>query len=214
MKIRFDANGAHLFDRRSGMNALLDNLALPPSVWQPMPRFVSIALTNACDLACLFCYAPKHRANLSLERVVSWAHELDRGGCLGIGFGGGEPTLYPRFSTLCKRITEETELAVSFTTHGHHLTKELAAELSGNVHFMRVSMDGVRDTYTSIRGRPFAELLEKLDVAKTIAPFGINYVVNSDTVACLDEAAEAIRLEMIKSRSLSRPKKKSASSSV
>lgn len=189
MKVRRDENGIQLFDRRSGLNILLDEVSVPLAARHTAPRFVSIALTNACDLNCYFCYAPKNAARLDLESVVAWAKELDNDGCLGLGFGGGEPTLHPEFTRICRRVTEETHLAVSFTTHGQRLTEQLAEELRGAVHFVRISVDGVGATYERIRGRPFQALLAKLDLVRTIAPFGVNYVVNSETIGDLDAAA-------------------------
>ena len=151
---------------------------------------MSVALTNACDLHCSFCYAPKFAARLDSQDVIKWATELDRGGCLGIGFGGGEPTLHPDFVTLCQRVAADTQLAVTFTTHGHRLTDAIVSRLTGAVHFMRISMDGVGETYTRIRNRPFSTLIEKLTLAQRISPFAINYVVNAHTIDDLDSAAK------------------------
>ena len=189
MKVRRDANGVHFFDRHTGLNVLLHEMRVskPEQAWAP--RFMSIALTNACDLSCRFCYAPKHVATLDQEDVITWAIELDRGGCLGVGFGGGEPTLHRHFISLCKRVSMSTKLAVSFTTHGHRLSVRMAERLAGYVHFVRVSMDGTFYTYTQIRGRQFTELVKKLKLIRQIAPFGVNYVVNSTTIDELDVAA-------------------------
>ena len=180
----------HLFDRESGLNVLFDEVKVPSRWHTPFPRFMSMALTNACDLRCSFCYAPKFTARLDSRAAVTWAAELDKGGCLGLGFGGGEPTLHPDFVSLCQRVAEETQLAVTFTTHGHRLTDDKVSRLAGAVHFMRISMDGVGETYTRIRNRPFGALIEKLALARKISPFGVNYVVNSNTVRDLDSAAK------------------------
>ena len=51
-------------------------------------------------------------------------------------------------------------------------------------------MDGVHDTYEKIRNRPFKKLLEQLQLVSDTAPFGINYVVNAETISDLDEAIE------------------------
>ena len=189
MKVRRDQSGVHFFDRECGLNVLLDEVDIPLHERAWAPRFVSIALTNACDLHCRFCYAPKHVARLDVDSIVAWAIELDKGGCLGVGFGGGEPTLHPNFARLCQRVATETQLAVSFTTHGHRITEALAEQLDGAVHFVRVSMDGAGDTYERIRGRSFEALLEKLRLVRAIAPFGVNYVVNDETIGELDAAA-------------------------
>jgi hypothetical protein len=124
-----------------------------------------------------------------MDRVAAWAAELDRAGCLGVGFGGGEPTAYRQFAPLCTRIAESTSMAVTFTTHGHRLTPALIAALRGSVHFTRLSVDGIGATYERLRGRPFAAVVSAAALLGSLAPFGINTVVNGDTVGELDDIA-------------------------
>lgn len=190
MKFRSGPNGVHLFDRHSGLNVLLDELRPEEAVWSTSPRQVSIALTNACDLHCAYCYAPKHKASLHTAQVLGWLKELDAEGCLGVGFGGGEPTLHPDFVDICKRTARETQLAVTFTTHGHRLTPQLVERLKGSIHFARISVDGVGRTYEEQRGKQFASLLRGMESIATLSPFGINVVVNERTVSELDAMSE------------------------
>lgn len=189
-RIRYGPAGTHVFERASGLNILIDEVRPPPSEWATAPRQVSIALTNACDLTCPHCYAPKTRGTLEFDLLKGWLDELDANGAIGIGFGGGEPTLYPRFAELCRHAAEKTGLAVTFTTHGHHLEEELIAALQGNVHFVRISMDGVGATYEALRGRSFDALQARMVGLKQLAPFGINYVVNAQTFPELDAATQ------------------------
>ncbi len=177
-----------MFNRQTGANLLIDEISIPSSNWSAAPRHISIALTNACDLSCSYCYAPKTRAELKLDTVIAWLHELDKNGTLGVGFGGGEPTIYPHFAKLCHYTERNTGLAVSFTTHGHHLTRNLLSSISGCVHFVRVSVDGLGNTYERLRKRSFISLTERIDALSAIVSFGINYVVNEDTVDELDRA--------------------------
>lgn len=193
MKSRSGPNGVHLFDRRSGLNVLLDELRPEEAVWSTAPRQVSVALTNVCDLHCAYCYAPKHKASLHTDQVLGWLKELDTQGCLGIGFGGGEPTLHPDFVDICKRAAGETQLAVTFTTHGHRLTSQLTQRLKGSVHFARVSVDGVGHTYEEQRGKRFDSLLRGVEAIADLSPFGINVVVNENTVSELDALCELAR---------------------
>ncbi len=190
MKSRISPNGLHIFDRHSGLNVLLDELRPEKEAWSLSPRQVSIALTNVCDLQCVYCYAPKHKAALHLEQVLTWLKELDAEGCLGVGFGGGEPTLHPDFVEICKRAAGETQLAVTFTTHGHHLTSQLVECLKGSIHFARISVDGVGQTYEEQRGKPFSSLLQGIELIADLSPFGINVVVNEQTVPELDAISE------------------------
>lgn len=189
-KLRFSSAGAHFFDRSSGWNILVEEIAAPGEMWARAPRQVSIALTNRCDLSCEYCYAPKSRDTLDTDLVKKWLRELDENGAIGVGFGGGEPTLHPGFVDLCRYASESTNLAVTFTTHGHHLTDELLGDIRGHVHFVRISMDGVGATYEALRGRSFTKLCDRVRAVKKIAPIGLNLVVNTSTFTDLPAMAE------------------------
>ncbi len=163
---------------------------MPPNLWSRSPRQVSIALTNACDLKCAFCYAPKVSAILETSIICRWLVELGDHGCLGVGFGGGEPMLHPALPVLCDFATQSTRLAVTITTHGHQITEPLAEALSGNVNFIRLSVDAVGSEYERIRGRSFGSLRKKICLIRTVSPFGINCVVNSMTVNSLNAISQ------------------------
>ena len=186
MKIRTGPDGHHFFDRRTGINVLIDEVRPAEESWSRAPRQVSIALTNVCDLQCSYCYAPKTRATLTADQVLAWLIELDEAGCLAVGFGGGEPTLHPQFAEICQRAARETKLAVTFTTHGHRLTDHLLESLAGSANFFRVSVDGVGHTYEAQRGRKFDDLVGRLKSLAGVFPFGINVVVNHQTIDQLD----------------------------
>lgn len=190
MKMRGGPDGLHYFDRRSGLNILFDEIDVPQEQWAKAPRHVSIALTNTCDLKCPHCFAPKYPAQLEFLELTSWLEELDKNGCIGVGFGGGEPTLYKDFSKLCKHAAEKTKLSVTFTTNGHHIDSVLAKELKNCVHFIRISMDGVNSTYESIRKRPFSDLLKQIKIIRQISAFGINFLVNKMTFPDLNKGID------------------------
>jgi len=189
MKTRHGPDGIHLFDRTTGLNLLVDEVAVAQKHWATAPRQVSIALTNACDLACPFCYAPKHSATLPHSDLLKWVRELDEGGCLGVGFGGGEPTLYRRLPELCAFVSEHTQMAVTMTTHGHRWTQQLVEALAGSVNFVRVSVDGTETIYERFRGRAFADLRERVQLISDAFPVGINCVINETTVSDLPRLA-------------------------
>ncbi len=190
LKVRVGPSGVHFFDRMTGLNVLVDEVRVPPALWATAPRQVTVALTNVCDLACPYCYVLKSPVALDFGRLTGWLDELDANGCLGVAFGGGEPSLYRRFVEACRYAAENTRMAVTFTTNAHHLDEALIAALAGNVHFVRVSMDGVGTTYEALRGRSFMAFLRRLETVRSLAPFGINYVVNSRTLPDLDAATE------------------------
>lgn len=182
MQIRNGPDGIHIFNRESGANILIDELIPSKETWANAPRQISIALTNSCNLHCHYCYAPKNSHSLDSKQLCAWLRELDAGGCLGVGFGGGEPTLHKDLHILCEYINKNTKMAVTLTTNGILFNAKLASELKGHVHFVRVSMDGVGKTYEKLRGVPFEIFVNRLNIITTVGKFGINYVVNSDTV--------------------------------
>lgn len=189
-KVRLGPDGVHIFDRDTGTNVLLNEIVPPRDRWTFSPRQVSIALTNACDLECTHCYASKMSARLDFESLKQWMLDLDSAGCFGVGFGGGEPMLYPKITELCEFGRTYTNLAITMTSHGHRLNTPLVEALKSSVNFLRISMDGVHHTYEKIRGRSFPSLLEKLSLIQRKIPFGINYVVNEATITDLTKAAE------------------------
>lgn len=190
MKTRFGYTGIHAFDRGSGLNLLLDEVQVARERWSLAPRYMSFALTNACELSCPYCYASKDPAKLSLDNILRWSKELDENGCFGVGFGGGEPTLFPNFGTLCRSIHESTQLAVTFTTHGHRFNQKLSDELRGYVDFIRLSMDGIGSTYERLRGRSFTAFSEKMEIVRATSKFGVNIVINRDTLPELQDIVD------------------------
>lgn len=190
-KMRKCASGVCFFNRETGINVLLDEVRIPEREYSPAPRNVSIALTNRCDLNCPFCFVPKDTFTLDFDQLKGWLIELDENGTLGVGFGGGEPTLHPEFTEICRFAAEQTALAVSFTTHGHSLDKKNLNALKRCVNFIRISMDGIGTTYEQLRNRSFHDLLKRLaDIRESGIRFGINYILNAKTFPCLDEATK------------------------
>ncbi|RJO61774.1 radical SAM protein [candidate division WS5 bacterium] len=190
LKVRIGPAGLHFFNRKTGVNVLVDEIKAPITLWSAAPRQVSIALTNVCDLTCPHCYSLKGPAALDFESVTAWLTDLDANGCIGVGFGGGEPTLYPQLAEICSFAAKKTNLSVTMTTHAHNLNGQLIDNLAGKLHFIRVSMDGVGNTYESIRCRSFDDLINRIILLSEIVPFGLNFVVNSKTISDLDAAIQ------------------------
>jgi MoaA/NifB/PqqE/SkfB family radical SAM enzyme len=193
VKFRREARGLHFFDRSSGLHVLLDECPIPAEHVDEGPAIISIALTNACDLSCAFCYAPKTNHWLRSDDVLRWCKDLNELGTLEAAFGGGEPTLYRDLPQLCRSVWSGTDLGISITTHGQHLTDELVNSLQGAVSIIRVSIDGPEPYYSSIRGQHLQSLMERLQRVAGRIPLGINTVINPDTLPHLDEMAALVR---------------------
>jgi len=132
MKARAGPDGVHIFNRVTGANLLINEVTVPVENWSPAPRQVSIALTNACDLKCPHCYAPKHSAKLGLDRLARWLKELDKNGCFWPGLcrrscgqrGDRRRVLRRRLRTLM--MVARTLTVVADTFSGERLSTALA----------------------------------------------------------------------------------------
>ncbi len=171
----------------------MDEVRLPDDQITRSPRTVSIALTNICDLKCHFCYAPKNKQTLSYDHVTNLCKQLDDIGVLEVTFGGGEPTLFPRFDDLLKWVWDNTSLGTSFTTHGHHITEEFVKNIQGKISSVRFSIDGIEPKYSMVRGRKLDNLIDKIKLLEGQIPFGINSVVSNGET---DELKKVIELSI------------------
>ena len=164
-----------LFDRDTGTNMLIDT-ERTRDLRRAAPRMLQVALTNACDKSCGFCYRPLEAKNKwSFDDLVELARVCDRWGVLEIAFGGGEPTLFPRFPELLRTIWTETGMCPSFTTHGKRLTPEMLGAMRGHYGQLQVSVYDEDDTGAIV------DLL----VAER-ARFGLNYLVTPARVRSIE----------------------------
>lgn len=182
MQYRYTRQGVHLFDRESGINILMDEFACADGILSAAPANVSIALTNKCNRSCVHCFAPKSNALLDSAAVCAWIDELNENGCLGVGFGGGEPLLYPHIEEICRYVHNRTSMACTLTTNGDFINDCVVVWMAQNVNFVRISTNGGAVNYTCIE-----RLAKKLSI-------GINYLLNErtysglrDTIKCCAE---------------------------
>ncbi|MEO8702172.1 MAG: radical SAM protein [Kofleriaceae bacterium] len=164
-----------LFDRDTGTNVLVNNASTRDSR-RIAPRMLQVALTNACDKSCGFCYRPVDaKSRWSFDDLLELARVCDDWGVLEIAFGGGEPTLFPRFPELLHAIWSETRVCPSFTTHGKRLTPELLRAIRGGFGQLQVSVYDEDDPGTIV------DLL----VAERVR-FGLNYLVTPKRVRAIE----------------------------
>ena len=174
LKHRYTTQGVHIFDRTSGVNILLDEVDLHNEPLSLAPANVSIALTNLCNRQCRHCFAPKSSAVLNFEHLIGWVDELESNGCLGVGFGGGEPLLYPRIREACEYVKSHTTMACTLTTNGDFLDRATMIWMKPCVNFVRVSTNGGDVD------------LQRIKMLAKEFPLGINYLLNKATLPLLD----------------------------
>ena len=190
MKVRATPQGYLAFDRRSGLNVLLDEVV--PEKRSAAPAMVSFSLTNRCNLHCPHCFVVKGRSDLPFSLLEKWLVELDGNGCLEVGFGGGEPLLHPDFPAICGFVHSRTGMACTFTTNGTLLSEDRVESIRGNVDFCRISMDGWGLVHERSRGVPFDALLSTIERVARRLRVGVNYLVNDETAGDLDRVAHLL----------------------
>jgi len=190
MKIRATPQGYLAIDRRSGLNALIDEVV--PEKRSAAPAMVSFSLTNRCNLHCPHCFVAKGRSDLPFSLLTKWLVELDGNGCLEVGFGGGEPLLHPAFSDICRFVHARTGMACTFTTNGTLLSEKMVESIRGNVDFCRISMDGWEQIHKRSRGVSFASLVSTIANVAGKIRVGVNYLVNDETVGDLERVADLL----------------------
>ncbi|HEY1015558.1 MAG TPA: radical SAM protein, partial [Herpetosiphonaceae bacterium] len=164
-----------LFERERGLNVLLEGPETAVFVRQA-PRSLLIAVTNACNLACPFCYRDQSLASAwRAETLLAFCREAAEWGVLEAAFGGGEPLVFPGWARLICQLHDETPLAVSFTTNGTLLSASFLREIAGRYGQIRLSLYDDNGWPDSLR------LL-----ARSGARFGVNWLI---TPAGLPELA-------------------------
>jgi hypothetical protein len=163
------------FDRETGANELWTG-EQTAHLRQQAPRVLQVAVTNACNKSCSFCYRPIDAASTwTFDELMSLARFADRWGVLELAFGGGEPTVLLRFVDLMRAIWSETGLCPSFTTNGSRLTSALLRALRGSYGQIQLSIYDDDD---------YLAVIERLVDER--ARFGLNYLVTPARLPMLE----------------------------
>lgn len=190
MIVRNDLDGVLLFDKKTGLNVLLDENK-PPKV-DLAPRHVSIALTENCNLMCNQCYINHSSRSLNYEDVISWTDALYENGCLSIGLGGGEPTLWYKCLDIVSYINT-TQMAVTLTTNGS-ASVDFYCKLLHKASVVRFSLDGLNDVYESRRKQNYNDIIKKIIFLKDEGRIGLNYLLTDESVFQLREFEDVVSL--------------------
>lgn len=129
-----------LFDRDSGLNVLLEGDEVA-GMTRVAPRALLVAVTNACNLACPFCYRDlQSPSEWRYDTLLDFCRQADEWGVLEVAFGGGEPMLFPRWADFIGELYETTGLCINFTTNGTLLTADFLRAISGKYGQIRLSI--------------------------------------------------------------------------
>jgi hypothetical protein len=165
-----------LFERDTGLNVLLEGEETA-HLRRVAPRTLLVAVTNACNLTCPFCYRDLESRSLwRPDTLMEFCREADGWGVLEMAFGGGEPTLFPRWAEFVCELYETTRLCVNFTTNGTLLTEDFLAQIAGKYGNIRVSL--YEDNH-------WPETVARL--ARCRARFGVNWLITPAELPTIEQ---------------------------
>lgn len=123
------------------------------------PRFVTLFLTNQCNLRCRMCaqYGESGksfevpRETLPAELIFRVVDELAPYGT-SFTLMGGEPTLYHRWAEVARYIKSKN-LSCDIITNGTLLRRDAEELVGSRIDLVNVSLDGLGEVNDQIRGR-------------------------------------------------------------
>lgn len=159
------------------------------------PRPVVVwAVTKACNLKCVHCYASAD-ANPSPDELTNaegkaLLEDIKKFGCPAVLFSGGEPLVRPDVLDLIAHA-RSLELPVTLSTNGLLINEAMADNLLDvGLRYVGISIDGIRERHDKLRGMEgaFDQTLAAIDrcVARGIK-VGLRFTVHGLNYHDLDE---------------------------
>lgn len=113
------------------------------------PLAVSLSVTDRCQLSCSYCaISRRNLPDPDTESLLELITELKNGGCLRIGFTGGEPLLRTDIDRIISAASD-SGLYVTLNTNGILLDKFSC--IWDRVRLFFVSLDGPESVHASLR---------------------------------------------------------------
>ncbi len=126
------------------------------------PASLSLELTDACDLKCLYCNNPLFaypRIFMKEDVLSSIIKSLQNSSIDRVRVGGGEPTLHPKFSMFSRKLSDVTPF-LSIVTNAQWKKDDIAEVLISNYDLIEISVDaGGAETYEKSRKGASYDLL-------------------------------------------------------
>ncbi|MBT9131956.1 MAG: Antilisterial bacteriocin subtilosin biosynthesis protein AlbA [Syntrophomonadaceae bacterium] len=118
----------------------------------PTPRWLSLEITNACNLGCIHCYGAfgeltnvKMMSLDDMEKISSEAYEV---GIRMVDVTGGEPLLHPNFFQVMDCLNEKFPI-IALITNGTLVDKSVVSKLKKyeNLRSVSISLHSTTSTY-------------------------------------------------------------------
>ncbi len=127
-----------------------------PPTTNEMPLHLVWALTNACNVRCIHCYASSAARlpdELQYDEIIQNVNILANDGLLDLAISGGEPLMVKHLNHIVEHAVG-LGVNVGIGTNGWALTSTRAKELaSAGVGRIQISLDGMQRTHDIVRRR-------------------------------------------------------------
>jgi len=142
------------------------------------PGNVRIYITELCNSRCLTCTFWRSKQEVKLD-TKTWKDilcQIRNAGISSLEFVGGEPTIRPDLPALIREARELEFSTILVSSNGLLLNDKSINELIGcGVNSFHISLDGLRDTYSFVRGGDWFK--NALSAISRIAQAGIPVLV-------------------------------------
>ena len=130
-----------------------------------LPEGVTFELTYGCNLRCVHCYNPTHRAlphELTTDEICALLNQIADLGVLTVTFTGGEPSVRPDIGNILRHarrqglmihlMTNATRITTSFTHLLHEVgVSQINVSIYGATEIVYERMTGVSGSYRQFR---------------------------------------------------------------
>jgi len=127
------------------------------------PTLADFQITTRCTMGCRHCYAAAEPDGVSvpLADVTRVLSELERNGVTQIALGGGEPLDHPDLIQILE-LCHGHGLVPNLTSNGLGLDREKLAALKRYCGAVALSLEGVGERFSRLRGSSFAAFEARL----------------------------------------------------
>lgn len=164
------------------------------------PVHVTLSLGNYCNHRCLWCTAYEYQLDkakmMDFDKLVDWLTRASQRGLKAVGYvGNGEPTAYPRFGELVRKVNALGLQQGMFTNA--YLLDRFEQDVLDCFTYFRVSLDaGSADMHArmhDVRAQHYPKIMKNLAsiVAKRkgrTPTIGIQYATHHENVSDLYQA--------------------------
>jgi sulfatase maturation enzyme AslB (radical SAM superfamily) len=149
------------------------------------PIELYVAHSEICNLSCKMCPRDRRATKLfPVENIINVVHEIGWEKLDRFGFIGGESFVSPDGKDLLKLVSEEDTkgTCIYLTTNGTLIPENLETLEKIDNLFITVRVDGMKETYESIRHFSWDKLYSNLKVLSETAKLHPNWRLNINSI--------------------------------